>query len=339
MSLVAEDIKAAPNYICDIKEDSDVRLAVNLAKYFAQELKFNDFNVGMISIAVAEIATNAIRYGNGGHITYESIANGNGLAITVEDHGHGISDLSLAFTDGYSTNSEPSLGLGLGAAKRSVDEMVINKSDHSGTSITLRHYLPLDLNNLQTSAVSFPKAKEYTNGDEFIIKGYEHDKLLIAVIDGEGSGKKAQESAAIAKRIINENYKRSFQAIIKMCEEEFENQRLSRACQLALLRITPTHIDSLILGNLRIFCGQNCNLHFPIHQGSIGIKIPQQLETYRQHRPTQFLIGIHTDGIKRSINIEIENDKSLPKKAAMLFDKYAIAEDDATLILVKGTTL
>jgi serine/threonine-protein kinase RsbT len=58
-----------------------------------------------------------------------------GLRLTFEDHGPGIPDIELALKDGYSTGS--GLGLGLGGARRLVNEFQIVSRVGEGTRVTI----------------------------------------------------------------------------------------------------------------------------------------------------------------------------------------------------------
>ncbi|MER0237062.1 ATP-binding protein [Fulvimarina sp. MAC8] len=87
--------------------------------------------------AVSEIARNAVVYGHGGVMSFETAgepAHQSAIAI-CSDRGPGIADVDTALRDGYSTGK--SLGLGLGGAKRLVDRFDITSSRDSGTTITL----------------------------------------------------------------------------------------------------------------------------------------------------------------------------------------------------------
>jgi serine/threonine-protein kinase RsbT len=58
-----------------------------------------------------------------------------GLRLVFEDSGPGIPDIELALKDGYTTGG--GLGMGLGGAKRLVNEFHIVSRAGEGTSITI----------------------------------------------------------------------------------------------------------------------------------------------------------------------------------------------------------
>ena len=87
--------------------------------------------------AASELARNTLRYGGGGDVHIEIVANGTrkGIRLTFVDHGPGIADLEKALQDGYTTGG--GLGLGLGGAKRLCDEFEVISAPGQGTKITV----------------------------------------------------------------------------------------------------------------------------------------------------------------------------------------------------------
>jgi serine/threonine-protein kinase RsbT len=58
-----------------------------------------------------------------------------GLRLTFEDQGPGITDITLAMKDGYTTGG--GLGLGLSGAKRLTNEFAIASNPGSGTRVVI----------------------------------------------------------------------------------------------------------------------------------------------------------------------------------------------------------
>jgi serine/threonine-protein kinase RsbT len=57
------------------------------------------------------------------------------VRVTFRDSGPGIADVGLAMTDGWSSGS--GLGLGLGGARRLVDEFTLDSRPGRGTTVTV----------------------------------------------------------------------------------------------------------------------------------------------------------------------------------------------------------
>jgi serine/threonine-protein kinase RsbT len=87
--------------------------------------------------AASELARNALDHGGGGTVTIEKISRDGraGLKATFTDEGPGIPHIELAMKDGYSTTA--GLGLGLGGAKRLVNEFDIQSRPGHGTTVTI----------------------------------------------------------------------------------------------------------------------------------------------------------------------------------------------------------
>jgi serine/threonine-protein kinase RsbT len=89
--------------------------------------------------AASELARNTVIYGGGGSLQIETL-NGprTGLRLVFEDKGPGIPDIDLALRDGFTTGS--GLGLGLGGAKRLVNEFEISSRVGEGTKISITRW-------------------------------------------------------------------------------------------------------------------------------------------------------------------------------------------------------
>jgi len=108
----------------------------------AVELGFSLVDQTKLVTAASEIARNTVIYGGGGWAQLELLENGGrkGLQIVFEDRGPGIADIDKALQDGFTTGG--GLGLGLGGAKRLVNEFEITSKAGSGTRVALRRWKP-----------------------------------------------------------------------------------------------------------------------------------------------------------------------------------------------------
>ncbi|MBV8175766.1 MAG: anti-sigma regulatory factor [Verrucomicrobia bacterium] len=90
-----------------------------------------------IVTAASELARNMLLYGGGGQVTLELLEEGvrRGLRVQFIDSGPGIPDVDLAMRDGFTTGS--GMGLGLGGAKRLVNEFKIESALGKGTRVTI----------------------------------------------------------------------------------------------------------------------------------------------------------------------------------------------------------
>ncbi len=107
---------------------------------WATRLEFSSLDRTKLVTAASELGRNTLVHGMGGSMTISELQLGlrTGLQLLFEDSGPGIADIAQAMTDGYS--SAKSLGLGLGGARRLVNEFDIASEPAQGTRITVRQW-------------------------------------------------------------------------------------------------------------------------------------------------------------------------------------------------------
>jgi serine/threonine-protein kinase RsbT len=120
-----------------VRQEEDVVRVRQVVRQWAVELGFSLVEQTKIVTASSELARNTVIYGGGGQIRLEAHNDGSrrGLRLTFQDQGPGIADTALALKDGYTTGS--GLGLGLGGARRLMDEFEISSKVSEGTRITV----------------------------------------------------------------------------------------------------------------------------------------------------------------------------------------------------------
>ena len=93
-----------------------------------------------IVTAASELARNAVLYAGGGTVRLEALNDGarRGLRLVFEDRGPGIPDVAQALKDGFTTGG--GLGLGLGGARRLVNEFEIDSRPGEGTRVTITRW-------------------------------------------------------------------------------------------------------------------------------------------------------------------------------------------------------
>ena len=114
-----------------------VRQAV---RRWALEIKLSLVDQTKVVTAASELARNLLIYGGGGEVRLEILREGmkSGLRVHFVDKGPGIADIQLALRDGYTSGS--GMGLGLGGAKRLVNEFDIQSAPGEGTHITITRW-------------------------------------------------------------------------------------------------------------------------------------------------------------------------------------------------------
>ena len=120
-----------------IEKEQDVVSFRNRVREFAVKIGMSLVNQTKLITAASELVRNMLKYANGGVVLIETISQGrdNGIRLTFQDQGPGISDIPLAMKDGYSSGK--SLGIGLPGAKRLVNEFEIKSKPGEGTTVSI----------------------------------------------------------------------------------------------------------------------------------------------------------------------------------------------------------
>jgi serine/threonine-protein kinase RsbT len=124
----------------ELRSASDVVAVRQVVRTRAIEVGFTLVDQTKMVTAASEIARNTIDYGGGGIARIDLINDGarRGLRVTFEDHGPGIPDIQQAMTDHFTTGK--GLGLGLGGAKRLVNEFDLTSRPGEGTRVVITRW-------------------------------------------------------------------------------------------------------------------------------------------------------------------------------------------------------
>jgi serine/threonine-protein kinase RsbT len=122
-----------------LKSEPDVVHVRRRVREVSAQMGFSLVDQTKVVTAASELARNTIIYGGGGIVQLESL-NGprTGLRLIFEDKGPGIPDIELALKNGYTTGS--GMGLGLGGAKRLVNDFDIESRVGEGTKVTITRW-------------------------------------------------------------------------------------------------------------------------------------------------------------------------------------------------------
>jgi len=127
------------NETVPVVSESDVVAVRRLVRETATKLGFSLVDQTKVVTAASELARNTLIHGQGGEMELATL-NGPrvGLRLTFHDRGPGIPDIQLALRDGFTTGN--GLGLGLGGAKRLVNEFEVVSRAGEGTKITVTRW-------------------------------------------------------------------------------------------------------------------------------------------------------------------------------------------------------
>jgi serine/threonine-protein kinase RsbT len=122
-----------------IASEPDVVMVRARVRETAASLGFSLVDQTKFVTAASELARNTLIHGRGGEVELATL-NGPrvGIRLTFQDRGPGIPNIELALRDGFTTGS--GLGLGLGGAKRLVNEFEINSRVGEGTTVAVTRW-------------------------------------------------------------------------------------------------------------------------------------------------------------------------------------------------------
>jgi serine/threonine-protein kinase RsbT len=126
--------------VLPLRTEHDIVLARQQVRRLTQQLGFGLVDQTKMVTAASELARNAVIYGKGGIVRWETLTDGarRGLRLHFIDEGPGIPDLQQAMTDGWTSGS--GMGLGLSGAKRLVNEFDIETAPGRGTRVTVTRW-------------------------------------------------------------------------------------------------------------------------------------------------------------------------------------------------------
>jgi serine/threonine-protein kinase RsbT len=126
--------------ILPIRTETDVVMVRQKVRTVSVDLKFSLVDQTKMVTAASELARNVLIYGGGGSVAIEVLLRDyrSGLRLTFEDQGPGIPDIELAMKDGYTSGA--GLGMGLGGARRLVNEFEITSRVGEGTRVVITRW-------------------------------------------------------------------------------------------------------------------------------------------------------------------------------------------------------
>jgi serine/threonine-protein kinase RsbT len=131
----------SPELRREIRSERDAGRAVLESTLYSREMGFGDTPSQMIATSVSELVRNILKYAGTGEIRLRRVKKmgGRGIEIEAIDQGPGIADCEVAMQDHFSSSG--TLGLGLPAVKRMMDEFSLVSTPGEGTRVTARKWI------------------------------------------------------------------------------------------------------------------------------------------------------------------------------------------------------
>lgn len=123
-----------------VRSEQDIVIVRQKVRQWAVQCRFSIVDQTKMVTAASELARNMWIYGGGGEVKLMEMHAGAkvGLKVDFVDQGPGIPDINEALRDGFTSGS--GMGLGLGGAKRLVNEFEIQSEPDRGTRVTITRW-------------------------------------------------------------------------------------------------------------------------------------------------------------------------------------------------------
>ena len=310
-----------------------------LAMTFGTRAGLGESELGNLSIAVTEIATNTVIHGGGGELLLRTLEEEErtGVEALFIDSGPGIVNLTEAFRDGYSTSG--TMGTGLGATRRLVHEFDLHSVPGAGTVVVLRVWKggpPRNTGRMVLGSVCLPVTGETASGDAWASLS-SANRTLILVVDGLGHGASAAEAANLAVTLFRANAARTAAEILALLHLGL---RPTRGAAVAIAEIDTARgaLDYAAAGNIagRLLTPSGTRAMVS-HNGIVGHQArPAPAFTYPWTADTTLVM--HSDGLKNQWKPEsfpgiLRRDPAL--LAGLLYRDFARERDDSSVIVCR----
>jgi anti-sigma regulatory factor (Ser/Thr protein kinase) len=309
-----------------------------MVQQLGSTLQMSDVKVGEAAIIVTEAARNAVVHGKGGHLLIAGYEDGNQprMQILALDSGPGISDISRAMQDGFSTGETP--GTGMGAIRRLASTFEIFSST-KGTAIFAEVAEgPLhDVSLLDVSGFTVPFRGERVCGDAMHwIRS--NDRLALVMVDGLGHGLYAAEAAEEAVNIFQKYAPEPPREILARIHDSLKKTR-GAAAAVAEIRPLSGTLTFAGVGNISaVVISKALSRNLISHSGTLG-HVMSRIQEFKVEWPRDAILVMHSDGLQTRWDLTqypglmARNPAVI---AGVLFRDFWRERDDAGVVVVKN---
>lgn len=293
------------------------------------------------ALIVTEAATNILKYAGHGEITLKSYQENasQGLEVIALDRGPGITNLTSARTDGFSTGG--SLGAGLGTIERHSTLFDIYSVPGGGTALLAQIASSHEVSScaFQVGAKSTPKRGQDVCGDAWGVK-YVGNNLWITLLDGLGHGPLAADASARALRIFQQVSPDDKPAdVLRTVHQGIKTTR-GAVMAVATFDIGNALMSFAGVGNIvAIVTSGNETQHMISTDGTVGYNMRVVRPTEAPWKKGSVYVAT-TDGLSTRWNLNRHpglTDRHPTLIANVLHRDFGRDADDATIVVVKAS--
>ncbi|GHD54142.1 ATP-binding SpoIIE family protein phosphatase [Streptomyces galbus] len=286
----------------------DVRVAAEEACAHAS---LDAHRTAVAALVATELATNLVKHASEGRIVINLASPSDTRTQTVScvqitslDHGPGISDVSAALRDGYTTAN--SLGAGLGTCLRIADEFDLHSRKGTGTVAVARisppqpppaaSWPPRPHTGARAGGITTSLSQAEHCGDAFAwVRSGSTVTLLLT--DGLGHGPKAAEASTAAVQEVHRHAGRAPTDLLRLLHTALNSTR-GAAIGIAQLDEDTDQLSFAGVGNigarLRTRDGWQPLIS---HPGILGARFPTTVPLQQAPWRPDSLLVLHSDGL------------------------------------------
>jgi anti-sigma regulatory factor (Ser/Thr protein kinase) len=330
-----------PATMIRLGEASQVGEARRAASRMADHLALSHDRSNSAALIATELATNLLKHSTDGLMILQPLFHGRGhtLRMLAIDKGPGITDMTSALRDGYSTTT--TMGGGLGAMRRMSDGFDIFSQVGTGTVVMCdfgeKNSAGFTSDGVEWGMVTAPYRGEEANGDGHAVRSTA-DQSIFMVVDGLGHGILASEAAREAERVVLES---ASYAPAMLIRDSHAALAKTRGAAIALASLNRTS-GLLLFGGVGNIAGSlstsRASRGLASHNGTVGHSM-QKVQEFSYPWEKDALLLVHSDGI--SGRWDLDKYPGLRSKhpavvAAVIYRDFGRPHDDCTVLVARN---
>ena len=319
-----------------IADSSSIGEARRRGLHMAEKLGFDEARSGEFALLITEASRNVLVHAQTGHAILMGVKNSRGsfARILALDSGPGISDVTRAMNDGFSTAG--SMGAGLGAMKRLAEALEVF-TNPKGTIVLLEVGSAATEKGPQIAGMAVPYPGERLCGDGWAYHRGQ-DRSVVLLVDGLGHGRLAAEAADEAIAIFHREVERTPGEILSCVHDGLKKTRGAVAA-VAEIHSGEKVVTYAGVGNTAASLLNNHSSRSLVsHSGTLGVASPR-IQEFRVEWPADGVFVMHSDGLTSRWDLSTYSGL-LSRHAAIiggvLFRDYRRQRDDASVVVVKA---
>lgn len=358
MTRPQEVIGAKQSKVFLIADMADVQISISKITKLDFIKEASEIDLSLIGTVISELGTNIIKYAGRGTIRVNTSKHDTELEIEIwaEDKGPGIADISLAMKDHYSTGN--SLGLGLPAVRRMVDDFNIQSDKQHGTIIYARKNIKIGRPSqvISKSSTDYydkkppllqpvpmwdigfqnrPMMGEVVSGDSITLVEFD-SFLLLALVDISGHGQKAHQLSMMLSDYISQVADKDLIRLLTNLHKKLVGT-LGASVGLLLVNIETQSFEYVGVGNT--YAARCIGKHWRgvSRDGILGQRLPG-INIQEGKLSNGDVFGMWTDGISDHVGVSLlkkHGYEAADKIAHQLVYELGKRYDDASCIIFK----